>query len=237
MQIKRFFASTCCAIMLIGGLEGVASASDNKSEQEKIKIEFEQKITETEAQRLKNEKVNQKEVEKELKWMKKNAPEKYAQIMQSSNPEQGEFSTLASSTSLGTNGDVVITYDAKTSGWSHGHAAVVRWDNSYIIEAWPDAGVRYYTNNWKSRFNDWKGLWISGASGADYDYAQSYGGGQVGDPYSTVYGKYQSDKWNCSLLAWKAWNQRGFDLDADGGIVVTPSDLDRDSQTTTFASN
>ncbi|AIM16138.1 hypothetical protein HW35_07385 [Bacillus sp. X1(2014)] len=239
MRLKRFLASTSCTLMLLGGVGGVVEASTNgSSEQEEIKIELEQKIPETEAlrEKTKTEKVNLKKVEKELKWMKKHAPEKYEQVMNSSDTVQGEYSTLSSSNALGTNGDILITYDNKTSGWNHGHAAIVRWDNSYVIEAWPNAGVRYYTNNWKSRFTTWKGLWVSGADGADYDYAEYYARLQHGDPYSVAYGKYQDSYWYCSLLVWKAWYQAGFDLDDDGGVLVTPGDIDQDSQTITFAS-
>jgi len=216
------------------------SAETNAELEAKSKIKGEVKV---------EEKIDIKEIKTELKEIKENAPEKFSDISESSGVSASNLSskniaklgasTLASSSALGTNGDILITYDTDSVlGWNYGHAAIVRWDAAYVVEAMPDDGVRYHVNNWKSRYNSWKGLWVKGATDGHYTDAQAYARGQLGKKYSLVYGKYQSTYFYCSLLAWKSWKISGssFDLDDDGGVVVTPGDIDQDSQTITYAS-
>lgn len=193
------------------------------------------------------EKLDLKEIKTELKEIKENAPEKYSEISEGSNVSSNlssknisrlGASTMASSSALGTKGDILITYDTgSVSSWNYGHAAIVRWDSAYIIEAMPKDGVRYHANNWKTRYSNWKGLWVKGASDTDYTDAQAYARGQLGKKYSLAYGKYQATYFYCSLLAWKSWKNTGFDIDDDGGVVVTPGDIDQDPQTITYASS
>ncbi|WJQ14403.1 YiiX/YebB-like N1pC/P60 family cysteine hydrolase [Geobacillus stearothermophilus] len=238
---KSFLLSSIVALGLIStsGVPMAYAQMDAQVNKAKIQIEQEMEKKQREERQeiinLINEPVDQEAVKKEIEWMKKNAPDKYNQII--SGQQTKGVSALASSGALGTNGDILITYDSESSGWNHGHAAIVRWDGDYIIEAWPGDGVRYYVNNWKIRFKTWKALWVKGAMGEDYTSAQSYARAQIGEPYSLTATKNQSSKWYCSLLVWKAWENRGFDLDDDGGIIVTPSDLDQDPETITYASS
>ncbi|AKM17707.1 Uncharacterized distant relative of cell wall-associated hydrolases [[Flavobacterium] thermophilum] len=238
---KSFLLSPLVALSLICTSGVPLVYAESGVQVNKVKIQMEQEMDKKQQEErqeiinLINEPVDQEAVKKEIEWMKKNAPDKYNQVI--SGQQAKGVSALASSGALGTNGDILITYDSESSGWNHGHAAIVRWDGEYIIEAWPGEGVRYYVNNWKTRWKTWKGLWVKGAMGEDYTSAQSYARAQIGEPYSLTATKGQSSKWYCSLLVWKAWENRGFDLDDDGGIIVTPSDLDQDSETITYASS
>ncbi len=165
----------------------------------------------------------EEEKKKAIEKLKKEAPEKAKQLER----------TLAVSGiySLGTNGDVLVTYDNKTSGWNHGHTAIVRWDNNYIIEAMPTPGVRYHQNNWKSRFISERAFYVSGAAGSKYTNAARNAASRVGKPYAIYTSKTSTDKYYCSKLVWQAWRGQGWDLDADGGYWVFPVDLERDAHT------
>lgn len=237
--MKLTLKSTGLAALLLLTVPTISYADADSQPQDisaEINAELESKSSAN--LKLKKEKgLDKKAIKSELKELKKNAPDKYSEISKQSDVEAEGISSLASSSSLGTNGDVLITYDSEKMGWNYGHAAVVRWDTAYVIEAWPGDGVRYYKNNWKSRFNSWKGLWVKGATDRNYSDAQSYASGQLGKKYSLAYGKYQANYFYCSLLAWKAWNNTGFNLDDDGGVLVTPGDIDQDTQTVTYASS
>ncbi len=147
---------------------------------------------------------------------------------------QGISAVESVSGQVGTEGDILITYDSETAGWNHGHAAIVRYDDTYIVEAWPGDGVRYHVNNWADRFTDARGFWVSGADGADYDGAEGVAKAQLGEPYTIWTTKSNTSEWYCSKLVWYGWKQQGYELDHDGGTYVIPADLENDSQTTRF---
>ncbi|MGP4063260.1 distant relative of cell wall-associated hydrolase-like protein [Halobacillus litoralis] len=230
-KLKKIIVSSLASLTIISSI-GIGSVSASTDLPENLQAELEADKKYTEKELLKKEKRDEKRAEKELKRLEKEAPEKFKAIQDQKQKSKG-ISAMASSGALGTNGDILITTDNKTAGYDHGHAAVVRWDTNYIVEAMP-GGVRYNDNNWKNEYTDWWGLWVSGASGSDYDYTESYARGQVGEPYSILALKNQSSKWYCSLIPYKAWSYRGFNLDTDGGTHVTPRDILFDNDTIVF---
>ncbi|MEW5549973.1 YiiX/YebB-like N1pC/P60 family cysteine hydrolase [Peribacillus frigoritolerans] len=191
----------------------------SQEQQKELKADLKEK------EKLKDKKIDKKELEKELKELKQVNPEKYDAIMRSQ-----EISILTSG-EMGTNGDILITYDNKTSGWRHGHAAIVQKNNNYIVEAWPKKGVRSYKNNWKNRFNSKKKMYVKGATSDNYTDAQKWAKKQIGDPYKMPTGKNNHLRFYCSSLVWQSWYHQGFDLDGNGGTVVTPADLEKDRST------
>jgi uncharacterized protein YycO len=182
-----------------------------------------------------NLEIDKKALEKELEELKKYNPEKYELINQEIEAKESTngMVTMSSTSKMGTKGDVLVTYDQAIKDWNHGHAAIVAIDNNYIYEAMPDSGVRYYPNRW-GNYNTKKAMWVSGATSSHYSNAVAFAADQLGEPYSLAAAKDQTLKWYCSLLVWKAWNRQGFDLDGNGGLVVTPADLENDSQTLVY---
>ncbi|WP_139788092.1 YiiX/YebB-like N1pC/P60 family cysteine hydrolase [Anoxybacillus sp. UARK-01] len=201
-------------------------ANNKVTTEQQLQAEWEKEERETQ-QAIKNfQPTTAEESRKNLEALKKMAPEKYE--------EATKVNILANSGKMGTVGDILITYDNKTSVWAHGHAAIVRDNNDYIVEAWPDVGVRVYQNNWANRFSTKKKFYVKDASYSKYDSAQKWAYYQVGDPYSLTATKDSVDKFYCSQLVWKAWNNTGYDLDADGGQIVTPADLEEHSLTIAY---
>ena len=198
-----------------------------------IQAELERKIKETEVARtraMQGQFHSMIAEETNLDDLKKNAPEKYKQIQEEQQKAQG----LASSGRMGTVGDILITYDNKTTVWRHGHAAIVRKNNDYIVEAWPDEGVRNYKNNWGNRFDSALKLYVKGADDTDYINAQRFAYGEEGKPYKLNVAKHFTSSYYCSKLVWKAWDEQGFDVDADGGFIVTPADIENSKITVEY---
>jgi uncharacterized protein YycO len=239
---KILIASILSATLLLPSTPSFASTEAYPSESEIIldlssdELQKEMKIAEENTKKAKSLEIDQKELKKELKELKKDNPEKYDLVIEQIKTEEavasGEITTL-SSVSMGTKGDVLVTYDQDISGWNHGHAAIVAINYDYIYEAMPDPGVRYYPNRW-ANYNTKKKMYVKGASFANYDNAVAFAKAQVGKPYSLAAAKDQTKVYYCSLLVWKSWQKQGFDLDGDGGLIVTPADLDLDSQTITY---
>ncbi len=92
-------------------------------------------------------------------------------------------------------------------------------------------GVRNYANNWGKRFKSKKKMFVRGATSTKYTKAQSYAYGKRGKSYSLLATKKGTSKYYCSQLVWQAWNKQGFDLDYNGGAIVTPADLDKHAKT------
>lgn len=134
----------------------------------------------------------------------------------------------------GTNEDILISYDSGYKNWNYGHAAIVRKGDRQIIEAWPGDGVRLYTNNWSTRWNSKKKMYVRGASSSNYTNAQAYAYDKLGSSYNLLAGKQATSMYYCSLLVWQAWNKQGYDLDGNGGSIVTPADLESSSRTQVY---
>ena len=76
-------------------------------------------------------------------------------------------------------------------------------------------------------------MWVSRAEGTDYSSAASYAYQQIGKPYNYDFFDYtRTDKFYCSQLVWKAWKNRGWDL--NDGSVIFPSDIYEDDDSVMF---
>lgn len=123
-----------------------------------------------------------------------------------------------SDSSLGTYGDILVTYSFssfRVDVGATGHAAIVHNDPNYTIESFPDGGVRVYKNDWASKSKVY-GVRVKGASGADYTNAASYAITQANlrKPYNwNFFNKGTTDSFYCSQLVWRAWKNQGYEVD------------------------
>ncbi len=115
-----------------------------------------------------------------------------------------------------------------------GHAGIVM-DDDYVIHSVPRDGVSKIS----------MGMWIKSYGRNEYavkgtsknkgEAALRYAMRQEGKPYSSdFYNKNRTDQFYCSQLVWKAWKIMGYDLDRNGGYVVTPTDIRKDGDTTSI---
>lgn len=126
--------------------------------------------------------------------------------------------------SVGSCGDILVTPSTIFGNGSiTGHAGIVDLNSDLTIESMPSGGVRRYTNDWKTRYT--KALCatvIDGDPGQAVDYASS----KMGSSYNYNFlNKWNTDKFYCSQLVWRAYIEQGIDLDKDGGNAVLPTDL------------
>ncbi|MFU8692747.1 YiiX/YebB-like N1pC/P60 family cysteine hydrolase (plasmid) [Rossellomorea sp. FS2] len=228
-------ASKCvvASVILFSGLGvGSAFASPSKESVSLTKVQMDAIESTAKEAGIDKAELTKEVKEQELKAKMLNSesePKKldYEEIEKYRKPgTDSKFDALATSSSVGTEGDVLATMDSSSSKgiFNYGHAAIVRWDDNYTIEAYPNGGVQYKKNDWKTRYNKVRGFWVKGASLSHYDKAENYAKAQLGEPYNTGFGKWPTDRWYCSQLVWRAWYQQGFDID-DGGSVVSPADL------------
>lgn len=160
------------------------------------------------------------------------------------NDGNANVNTLASSSALGTYGDVLVTLDGG-SGSSFGvwgHAAIVSdYSDNFTVESFlgglspqvPNIdGVFWHSNDWKTRYANPHAYMINYIDVLDYNKAAQYAEIQVNEPYSLNFSdKWATNKWYCSQLVWRAWYNRGTNLDYNGGNEVWPGDIVNDSDT------
>lgn len=129
-------------------------------------------------------------------------------------------------------GDILITFNGHVFGWRSGHAAIV-------VDAGKHLTLEAIMPGFDSEIcslDDWQEypgfalLRLKGASREEREqiaaYAQKY---LTGLPYSLT-AFTDSDPpplsgTQCAHLVWYAYQHFGYDLDSDGGFVVTPDDL------------
>jgi len=136
-------------------------------------------------------------------------------------------------------GDILITCCSHVFGWRNGHAAmVVDAERRLVLEAQVLGSPSVITS-----LNVWEGypsflvLRLQGADreerAAIAEYARNY---LTGVSYHVTAGiidrltknvaEEQSPKGtHCAHLVWYAYEHFGYDLDSDGGVIVTPKDI------------
>ncbi|ASR46344.1 hypothetical protein B4V02_06455 [Paenibacillus kribbensis] len=143
--------------------------------------------------------------------------------------------------SLGTVGDILVAYNASSWGIDFGypgHAAIVSLISGKTVESFPDDGVQYHTNDWRSRSNVY-GMSVKGASGSQYRGAAQYAANQIGKRYNWNFvDPWREDRFYCSQLVWKAWKTQGIDVDyITIDPVVTPMEIAKSGNTSIYYSN
>lgn len=133
-------------------------------------------------------------------------------------------------------GDILISFSSHSLGWQHGHAAlVVDGKNMMALEAiMPGASSKVRSCGYWNTYSNFMILRLRGASeeerAAIAEFARE---NLVGVPYSLASGVFgereQADAKEmtaqCAYLIWYAFMRFGYDLDSDGGRVVTVADL------------
>ncbi len=132
-------------------------------------------------------------------------------------------------------GDIILTLSTHTAGWRHGHAGLVIDQNTVLecivlgtrstlvgIDHW-DSYSNYAVLRVKNVTPDLQRQVVefSLTHLLDVPYRLTAGliGSKAPQPDVTWFGLH------CSYLVWYAWNQFGYDLDSDGGRLVSTYDL------------
>lgn len=153
----------------------------------------------------------------------------------------------ATNNALGTYGDILVSYSFSSLGMNigvPGHAAIVSTISSQTVESYPKSaghanGVRYYTNNWKSKSKVY-GIRVRGANHKQYTNAAKYAMMQADarKPYNwNFFNKGTTEKFYCSQLVWRAWKNQGFEVDRmnlGNWEPVSPAELVGGSSTYVF---
>lgn len=132
-------------------------------------------------------------------------------------------------------GDILLTLSTHTAGWHHGHAGlaidentvlesiVLGSDSTLINAAHWTAYSNYAVLRPKSATPELQQMVATYSTEhlLNIPYRLSAGllFSKAPEPNSILFGTH------CSYLVWYAWNQFGYDLDSDGGRLVTTYDL------------
>ncbi len=132
-------------------------------------------------------------------------------------------------------GDILLTLSTHSLGWRHGHAALVI-DQDTTLECavlGTDSGYGK-PESWR-RYSGYCVLRVKNASeeqrqqvaeyaadtlyGVPYHLTAGFLGPKAPEPDAAYFGL------QCIYLVWYAWNHFGYDIDGDGGRLVTAADL------------
>lgn len=131
-------------------------------------------------------------------------------------------------------GDVIVTLSTHSLGWRHGHAGFVIDENKVLecqrIGTKTSIEEIYYWSN----YTNYAVLRIKDVSSELQNQALNTANKINGTPYYIFSGIFGSKKPNpdsknfgfyCTNLVWYIWKQYGFDIDSDGGRIVTGYDI------------
>lgn len=130
-------------------------------------------------------------------------------------------------------GDILVTPASHCLGWRNGHAAlVVDAQKGLTLECGPQGPFTGFASAWGDRAS-FLVLRLAGASGeVRARIAHEAGDMLAGACYSPTVGLFspklprgQITATQCAHLVWAAFACQGYDLDANGGWLVTPRDI------------
>ena len=134
-------------------------------------------------------------------------------------------------------GDILVTSTCHTFGWRNGHAAiVVDAESRRVLEATgPGCNSTLGTANWFAHGANFMVLRLKGASQEERKEIASWAGNNLrGIEYSLFTGFFNAKDQSsdpktthCSHLVWQAYKAFGYDIDSDGGPLVTCNDIAR----------
>lgn len=132
-------------------------------------------------------------------------------------------------------GDILLTLSTHSLGWRHGHVGLVIDENTTLESVmlgensdWGDPQIwRSYGNFFVLRVKnvtpEERKAVAEYAADTLYDIPYHLSAGWIGEKAPATDAKQFG--LHCSYLVWYAWKQFGYDLDADGGRLVTAADL------------
>lgn len=135
-------------------------------------------------------------------------------------------------------GDVFVNSSTHTLGFRNGHAALVLDEYGTVLESFEygrDSSVTANGHRWFAQSSNFILLRLKDADkNTRAGIASEARKNLLGIPYSIAVGvfskKYQGERsatTHCSHLVWQAYMNAGYDIDSNGGIVVTPRDIAR----------
>ena len=132
-------------------------------------------------------------------------------------------------------GDIILTLSTHSCGWRHGHAGLVI-DEDSVLECMTlgkmsaIAGIGHW-----SKYSTFAVLRVKGVSEELQKQVVSYAQEHLCKVAYHLSAGFLGEKapapdvpqfgLQCAYLVWYAWQVFGYDLDSDGGRLVTPSDL------------
>ncbi|MCH5265603.1 MAG: hypothetical protein J1F02_06865 [Lachnospiraceae bacterium] len=132
-------------------------------------------------------------------------------------------------------GDILVSLSTHTGGWRHGHAGLVINENTILESAvlGEDSGM-VSAAHWTT-YSNYAVLRVKGVTPQLQREVAEYGRTTLnGVPYRISSGFIgpkapEPDDWQfglqCSYLVWYAWQHFDYDLDSDGGRLVSTCDL------------
>lgn len=130
-------------------------------------------------------------------------------------------------------GDILVTFCSHFLGWRNGHAAIVIDEEAgLVLEAQVLGSPSVVTSlkRWE-RYPSFMVLRLKDASKEERAAVGEYAKANLtGVPYRLTAGLWRSGSetisgTQCAHLVWYAYDHFGYDLDSDGGFIVTPYDL------------
>lgn len=134
------------------------------------------------------------------------------------------------------NGDILISFCTHAYGWRNGHAAiVVDAKEGKTLEAvlmGRDSCIQN-VQKWR-KYPSFIVLRLKDASASEREEIADYAAEHMeGVPYGFLtdisehfwWGDAKGGDTDCSHLIWKSFRAFGYDLDSDGGVIVTPRDI------------
>ena len=132
-------------------------------------------------------------------------------------------------------GDIIVSLSTHSIGWRHGHAGLVlNSKNSLECVSLGEKSAIMNTSHWGT-YSNFAVLRLKNVSSeiraevADYaketlcDVPYRLSAGFIGKKAPNATKPYFGMQ--CAYLVWYAWNHFGYDLDSDGGRLVTSADL------------
>ena len=132
-------------------------------------------------------------------------------------------------------GDILVTLSTHSLGWRHGHVGLVLDETSVLECVTLGEKSRIVKAKHWGTYSNYAVLRVQGAPEELQQEVANYAKEHLcGVPYhlsAGLLGKKVQDidaehfGMQCAYLAWYAWNHFGYDLDSDGGRLVTARDL------------
>lgn len=132
-------------------------------------------------------------------------------------------------------GDILLSFSTHTLGWKHGHAGLVLSEEEVLECTSLGKKSRIVNINHWRKYSNYIVIRVKGTSREIQEQVANYAKECLLDmPYrlsAGMFGKKARDVseshfgLQCAYLVWYAWQIVGYDLDGDGGRLVTPNDI------------
>lgn len=132
-------------------------------------------------------------------------------------------------------GDILLSFSTHSMGWRHGHAGLVI-DEKQVLEctSWGKDSRIVKSKHWR-KYSNYAVLRVKNATineqqkvaefaekylqGVPYHLSAGFLGAKAPETTEVYFGL------QCAYLVWYAWQTFGYDLDSDGGRLVTVKDI------------